>query len=96
MVVKIFALGFESYLSENFNIFDSIVVIVSFVELASSNEGGGLSVFRAFRLLRIFKIVRSWKDLRTLLMTVISSFGSMANLGILTALFLFMMALLMK
>ena len=67
MVVKLFALGVESYLSDNFNIFDSIVVIVSFVELASSNEGGGLSVFRAFRLLRIFKIVRSWTELRTLL-----------------------------
>jgi hypothetical protein len=96
MFIKIFALGVGEYVSDNFNIFDSLVVIVSFVELASSNEGGGLSVFRAFRLLRIFKIVRSWTELRTLLQTVISSLGSMANLGFLTFLFLFMMALLMK
>lgn len=70
MILKIFALGVESYLSENFNIFDSIVVIISFVEIASSTGkegGGGLSVFRAFRLLRIFKIVRSWHELRNLL-----------------------------
>lgn len=99
MFYMIFVLGLSNYLSQGFNVFDSIVVIISFVELFSSEDesgGIGLSVLRAFRLLRIFKIVKSWRELRVLLETVISSFAAIANLGVLLLLFLFIVALLMK
>lgn len=99
MFYMIFVLGLRQYLSQGFNVFDSIVVVISFVELFSVEENGGglgLSVLRAFRLLRIFKIVKSWKELRVLLETVISSFAAIANLGVLLLLFLFIVALLMK
>jgi hypothetical protein len=79
-----------------FHVFDAIVVIVSIVELFAADEGSGLSVLRAFRLLRIFKIIKSWVSLRQLLTTVLASLSAITNLGFLTSLFLFIGALLAK
>lgn len=53
-------------------------------------------MLRAFRLLRIFKIIRSWKQLRVLLTIVLSSVAAITNLGFLTILYLFIFALLAK
>ena len=69
---------------------------MSLVELAVPGESSGLSVLRAFRLLRIFKIIKSWEQLRILLTTVLNSLGAIANLWVLTMLYLFMSALLAK
>jgi len=66
MVLKLIGLGFKKYMQDGFNIFDGTIVIISIVELVGDG-GGGISVLRAFRLLRIFKIIRSWKDLQVLL-----------------------------
>lgn len=99
MILKLFGLGLKGYVADNFNVFDGIIVIVSIVELFNHGEGGqnsGLTVLRAFRLLRIFKIIKSWTELRVLLVTVLKSLGAIANLGALTILYLFIMALLSK
>ena len=58
MILKLFGLGIKQYVSDGFNVFDAIVVIVSMVELFAADEASGLSVLRAFRLLRIFKIIK--------------------------------------
>jgi hypothetical protein len=96
MVMKLFGLGVTLYVSDGFNVFDGIIVIVSLIELFQSDENSGLSVLRAFRLLRIFKIVKSWTGLRMLLSTVLKSISSITNLGFLIMLFLFIFALLAK
>jgi hypothetical protein len=97
MVFKLFGLGIKKYVADNFNIFDGVIVIVSIVELLhQGGESSGLSVLRAFRLLRIFKIIKSWTELRVLLITVIKSMGAITNLGFLTILYLFIMSLLSK
>jgi hypothetical protein len=99
MVLKLFGLGLKKYVADNFNVFDGIIVIVSLVELLNHSEGSqnsGLTVLRAFRLLRIFKIIKSWTELRVLLITVLKSLGAITNLGCLTILYLFIMALLSK
>jgi hypothetical protein len=99
MVLKIFGLGLQEYVNDNFNVFDGIIVIVSLIELINHKEGAqnsGLTVLRAFRLLRIFKIIKSWTELRVLLITVLKSLGAITNLGALTVLYLFIMALLSK
>lgn len=97
MVLKLFGLGIKKYVADNFNVFDGIIVIVSLVELLNENsENSGFSVLRAFRLLRIFKIIKSWTELRVLLITVLKSLGAITNLGFLTILYLFIMALLSK
>jgi hypothetical protein len=72
MVIKIFGLGFRDYLRDGFNIFDSIIIIIGLLEyLGIGNKAA--TVLRTFRLLRIFKIVRSWEGLRKLLKTVLAS-----------------------
>lgn len=96
MALKLFGLGIKKYLSDNFNIFDGVIVIISIIEISSSAESTGLSVLRAFRLLRIFKIIKSWTDLRVLLTTVLESLSAITNLGFLTILYLFIMSLLAK
>ena len=53
-------------------------------------------MLRAFRLLRIFKIIKSWESLKVLLSTVFDSLQAITNLGVLIVLFLFIFALLCK
>jgi hypothetical protein len=95
MCLKLFGLGIKGYLSDGFNVFDCIIVFVSLVELFQKDKGG-ISVLRAFRLLRIFKIIKSWTSLRVLLTTVLQSLSAISNLGFLTILYLFIFALLAK
>jgi len=93
MLIKLFALGVKGYVSDNFNIFDGVIVIVSMLEFVNINSNF-ITVLRAFRLLRIFKLVRKWKKLKQLLKTVIDSFSAIANLGLLMFLLLFIYALI--
>ena len=95
MLSKISAYGCKKYLEDNFNIFDAFIVTMSYVELVMPGDSG-ISVLRTFRLLRIFKILKSWTTLRALLSTVLESFNAIANLGVLILLFLFISALLGK
>lgn len=77
MVVKLIGLGLKDYVSDGFNVFDGVIVIIGLIELFGNLMGGnvnsqGITVLRTFRLLRIFKIVKSWKTLKVLLQTVIN------------------------
>lgn len=71
MIVKLIALGIVEYSKDGFNNFDAFIVVMSYVELFMPGENSSLSVLRAFRLLRIFKIIKSWDSLRVLLSTVL-------------------------
>ena len=53
-------------------------------------------MLRAFRLLRIFKIMKNWGSLRKLLGAVLTSIVAITNLGILLILYLFIGSLLCK
>jgi voltage-dependent calcium channel L type alpha-1S len=93
MVLKIFGLGIRKYVMDGFNDFDAIVVIVGLLEFVNAGSKA-VTVLRAFRLLRIFKIVKSWSTLRKILETVLTSFSSIANLGLLMCLLIFIYALI--
>lgn len=74
MMLKLIAMGCVGYLSRAFNIFDGTIVILSTIELvvtfsleSDNYESGAFTVFRSFRLLRIFKIARSWTSFQELL-----------------------------
>lgn len=59
MLLKIFAMGYRSYFASKFNRFDCIVIVGSAFEVIwAEMKGGsfGISVLRALRLLRIFKL----------------------------------------
>lgn len=66
MVLKCFGMGLKQYVKDGFNVFDSIIVIVGLLEFVNAGSKA-LTVLRAFRLLRIFKIVKSWTTLKKLL-----------------------------
>ena len=72
MIIKLMGLGPRLYISDNFNIFDAIVTCLGVVDMALTiapnvNSPGALTVFRAFRLLRVFRLARSWKSMNRIL-----------------------------
>merc|ERR1719397_1553093 len=100
MIIKLIGLGFKGYVSDNWNVFDGLIVIVSVIEsltaLASpSQEGGGaISALRAFRLLRVLRLLGQFESLRIILGTVITSLGDVSYLVLILILFIFMFSTL--
>lgn len=97
MLVKLAGLGVRGYWSDGMNAFDGVVVVASVVELilsATGHYGASLSVFRAFRLMRVFKLAKRWKELNTIVRSVMKSLTAVSYLSLLLLLFVFMMALL--
>lgn len=92
MIIKVFGLGIKDYLKDGFNIFDAIIIIVGLLEYFGIGNKS-VTVLRTFRLLRIFKIVRSWSGLRKLLKTVLASMQSIGNLALLMLLLIFIYSL---
>ena len=76
MLLKMYVYGLKEYAKSKFNIFDAFVVILSLIDIiihtilevqntkGEVQEEGGAAVpaMRAFRLLRIFKLAKSWKQ----------------------------------
>jgi len=80
MVIKLIGMGIRDYSADNFNIFDGTVVMISIIEMIVSDiieggiGGGAISSLRAVRLLRVFKLARSWTSFRDLLAKMIITF----------------------
>uniref|UniRef100_A0A3Q3K9N9 Sodium channel protein n=1 Tax=Monopterus albus TaxID=43700 RepID=A0A3Q3K9N9_MONAL len=91
MVLKIIALDPYYYFQTGWNIFDSIIVSLSLMELGLSDVEG-LSVLRSFRLLRVFKLARSWPTLNTLIKIIGNSMGALGNLTLVLAIIVFIFA----
>uniref|UniRef100_A0A8P4KRA0 Sodium channel protein n=1 Tax=Dicentrarchus labrax TaxID=13489 RepID=A0A8P4KRA0_DICLA len=91
MVLKIIALDPYYYFQTGWNIFDSIIVCLSLMELGLSDVEG-LSVLRSFRLLRVFKLARSWPTLNTLIKIIGNSMGALGNLTLVLAIIVFIFA----
>jgi len=53
MTLKIIALDPYSYFQEGWNIFDSIIVTLSLMELCLQNVISGMGLLRPFRLVRV-------------------------------------------
>ena len=89
MILKILGSGCYAYLTDGFNLFDAIVVMVSVMELFMDEEGSGLSVLRTFRLLRILKLVRFMPALKRQLMIMLKTLDNVAVFFALLVLFIF-------
>jgi len=98
MAVKLIGLGHRLYIRDRMNIFDGVVVVFSIVEIISNQisggSGGSLSVLRTFRLMRVFKLARSWKQLNDIIRTIFKSLVHIAYLSLILLLFSFIFALL--
>ncbi|KAK1790070.1 hypothetical protein P4O66_002381 [Electrophorus voltai] len=91
MVLKIVALDPYYYFQQGWNIFDGIIVCLSLMELGLSSVEG-LSVLRSFRLLRVFKLAKSWPTLNTLIKIIGNSVGALGNLTLVLAIIVFIFA----
>ncbi|XP_061648380.1 sodium channel, voltage-gated, type I-like, alpha isoform X2 [Phyllopteryx taeniolatus] len=91
MVFKIIAMDPYYYFQEGWNIFDGIIVSLSLMELCLSNVVG-MSVLRSFRLLRVFKLAKSWPTLNTLIKIIGNSVGALGNLTLVLAIIVFIFA----
>uniref|UniRef100_H9GF31 Sodium channel protein n=1 Tax=Anolis carolinensis TaxID=28377 RepID=H9GF31_ANOCA len=91
MICKVIALHPYYYFQQGWNIFDSIIVTLSLMELSLSSMGN-VSVLRSFRLLRVFKLAKSWPTLNTLIKIIGNSVGALGNLTVVLAIIVFIFA----
>ncbi|XP_058889704.1 sodium channel protein type 2 subunit alpha-like isoform X1 [Acipenser ruthenus] len=91
MIFKICAMDPYYYFQEGWNIFDGIIVSLSLMELGLANVDG-LSVLRSFRLLRVFKLAKSWPTLNMLIKIIGNSVGALGNLTLVLAIIVFIFA----
>ncbi|KAG8124987.1 hypothetical protein E2320_020270, partial [Naja naja] len=91
MILKIIAMDPYYYFQEGWNIFDGIIVSLSLMELGLANVEG-LSVLRSFRLLRVFKLAKSWPTLNMLIKIIGNSVGALGNLTLVLAIIVFIFA----
>ena len=89
MIVKILGIGFREYVRDRFNLFDAFIVILSLVDnimfyiVGNNVTGGGFIVLRSVRLLRIFKLARSWTSFRILLSKIMEAMPNLATFSLL-------------
>ncbi|XP_053877202.1 sodium channel protein type 5 subunit alpha-like [Malaclemys terrapin pileata] len=100
VILKIIALDPYYYFQQRWNIFDSIIVTVSLIDLSvytkakERKERGNLLVLRSFKLLRVFKLAKSWTTLNTLIKIIGNSVSAMGNLTLVLAIIVFIFAVL--
>ena len=51
-------------MDDKFNGFDSFIVLMSYIDAFTAGNNSKLKVLKAFRTMRIFKIVKKWDALK--------------------------------
>ncbi|KAJ8255828.1 hypothetical protein COCON_G00196920 [Conger conger] len=92
MCFKVIAMHPYYYFQEGWNIFDGVIVGLSLMELCMSEKESSLSVLRSFRLLRVFKLAKSWPTLNMLIKIIGNSVGALGNLTLVLAIIIFIFA----
>ncbi|XP_053120686.1 sodium channel protein type 5 subunit alpha-like [Hemicordylus capensis] len=97
MILKIIALDPYYYFQQRSNIFDSVIVFISLIELSmAAEEGrtkkGNLSILRSLRLLRVFKLAKSWPTLNTLIKIILNTVDALGNLTLVLVIIVFIFA----
>ncbi|XP_048512260.1 sodium channel protein para isoform X30 [Athalia rosae] len=90
---KLIAMSPKYYFQEGWNIFDFIIVALSLLELGLEGVQG-LSVLRSFRLLRVFKLAKSWPTLNLLISIMGRTVGALGNLTFVLCIIIFIFAVM--
>ena len=105
-VLKIVGLGYRQYFTDKWNLFDMCIVILSLVGIGLNQEGSGsndgtsgtgvgvVKAFRALRITRLIRIVKSAAGLKRQLQVLVLSAPSLLNVGGLLVLVWFIYAVL--
>ncbi|XP_055695996.1 sodium channel protein para isoform X44 [Lutzomyia longipalpis] len=91
--LKLIAMSPKFYFQEGWNIFDFIIVALSLLELGLEGVQG-LSVLRSFRLLRVFKLAKSWPTLNLLISIMGRTVGALGNLTFVLCIIIFIFAVM--
>ncbi|XP_034241357.1 sodium channel protein para isoform X3 [Thrips palmi] len=91
--LKLIAMSPKFYFQEGWNIFDFIIVALSLLELGLEGVQG-LSVLRSFRLLRVFKLAKSWPTLNLLISIMGRTMGALGNLIFVLCIIIFIFAVM--
>ncbi|XP_056111695.1 voltage-dependent T-type calcium channel subunit alpha-1G isoform X6 [Rhinichthys klamathensis goyatoka] len=93
MLLKMLVYGPFGYIKNPYNIFDGIIVVISVWEIVGQ-QGGGLSVLRTFRLMRVLKLVRFMPALQRQLVVLMKTMDNVATFCMLLMLFIFIFSIL--
>ena len=96
--IKVIAFGL-AYFSDGWNLLDITVVLAAIVELLleqfTAHDGSAtMAIIRCFRIVRVMKLIRNFKEMRRFLVTFIGSLPALINVGGLLFLFLYIYAVL--
>ena len=103
MIIKVIGMGPRLYIKDQFNVFDAIIVMLSIIDVivsysmptdGSDTGKGPISAFRAFRLLRVFKLSKSWKKLQFLISTIARALKDISSFSVILFLLIFIYVLL--
>jgi len=99
LFIKVTAFGWERYFRENWNRFDFLIVIVSYVGIVFDTLSASapinpslLRILRVFRVTRILKLLKTAQGVRALLDCVFKSMAQITNMMSLLLLYFFIYA----
>jgi hypothetical protein len=97
-IIKLIGFG-SNYFSDGWNNFDLVIVVAAWLGLIANSIpgldiGSLTTVIRSFRISRIFKIIKKYKNLRILFYTFIGAIPQLTNVGGLLFLLLFLYSVL--
>lgn len=98
VLLKILAYG-KTYFKDGWNIFDLLVAVGTFSSIFISNFtnlslGGATSIVRAFRISRVFRLIKRAKSLRLIFNTFIVTLPALVNVGTLLLLIQYLYSVL--
>jgi hypothetical protein len=98
-IIKIIGIAPRVYFSDGWNIFDTVIILGSFISIfISANTSleikGVITILRSFRILRLLRLIKRGHSLRLIFNTFVITLHSLANIGGLLLLFIFMYAIL--
>ncbi|CDW82939.1 voltage-gated ion channel superfamily [Stylonychia lemnae] len=98
-VIKLIALGYKDYFNNGWNIFDMMVVIgtitsVFLTVFTSTTFGASTTLIRTFRIGRVLRIISKASFLKKIFNTFLVTIPSLANIGGLLALLLYIFSIL--
>ena len=98
MIIKLIAYK-KDYFHDGWNVFDFLIVVSAWIGMVcfhvfSINVNALSTVVRAFRILRVLKLIQKAKNLQKILNTFLLAIPELANVGALLFLFLFLFSVL--
>ena len=100
VLLKITAIGIKSYFRDKSHFFDMVIFCSSVADVVTNYFYAGLisqnnlTVLRAFRLIRLFKLAKLWSTFHKLLRTMLKTLRDIGYFSILLALFVIVYAIL--